>query len=72
MVGVSHHCPSQMRILVPRQYSMSWSENDFEMRVYILVEFRELQSGQRMLISDLIMSTPVHCHANPGEKEQDI
>ena len=33
MVGVSYHCPGQIRISVPRQYPMSWSENDFEMRV---------------------------------------
>jgi len=42
MVGVSYHCPGEMRISVPRQYPMSWSENDIEMRVQILVEFGEL------------------------------
>ena len=72
MVGVSYHCLGQMRISVPGQYAMSWSENDFETRVQILVEFAELQSGQRSFVSDLIMSTPVHCPANPGDKEQDI
>ena len=29
---VSYHCPGEMRISVPRQYPMSWSENDIEMR----------------------------------------
>ena len=33
MVWVSYHCPGEMRISVPRQYPMSWSENDIEMRV---------------------------------------
>ena len=45
MVGVSYHCPDEMRISVPRQYPMSWSENDIEMRAQNLVEFEELQSG---------------------------
>ena len=72
MVRVSYHCPGEMKISVPRQYPMSWSENDIEMRVYILVEFGELQSGHRRFVSDSIMSTPVHCPANPGDKEQGI
>ena len=71
-VGVPYHCPGEMRISVPRQYPMSWSENDIEMRVWIPVEFGELQSGKRSFVSDLIMSTPVHCPANPGDKEQGI
>ena len=33
MMGVSYHCPGEMRISVPRQYPMSWSKNDIEMRV---------------------------------------
>ena len=71
-VGVSYHCPGEMRISVPRQYPMSWSENYIEMRVQIPVEFGELQSGQRSFVSDLIMSTPVHCPGNLGDKEQGI
>ena len=72
MVGVSYHCPGEMRISVPRQYPISWSENDIEMRVQILVEFGELQSGHRSFVSDSIVSTPVHYPANPGDKEQGI
>ena len=33
-------------------------------------EFGELQSGQRSFVTDLILSTPVHCPVNPGDKEQ--
>ena len=72
MVGVSYHCPVEMRISVPRQYPMSWSKNENEMRVYILVEFGELQSGHRSCVSNSIVLTPVHCPDNPGDKEQGI
>ena len=70
MKGMSYHCPGEMRISVPRQYSMSWSDNDIEMRIWILVELGELQSGQRSFVSDSNVWTPVHCPANPGDKEQ--
>ena len=36
------------------------------------MEFEELQSGHRRLVSVLIMLTPFHCPANPGDKEQGI
>ena len=72
MVGVSYHCPGEMRISVPRQYPMSWSENENEMRVWILVEFGEIQLGHRSSVSDSIVLTPVYCPANPGDKEQGI
>ena len=32
MVGVSYHCHGEMKTLVPRQYPMSWPDNDIEMR----------------------------------------
>ena len=36
------------------------------------MEFGELQSGHRSFVSDSIVLTPVHCPANPGDKEQGI
>jgi hypothetical protein len=33
MVGVSYHDPGERKISVPRQYPMSGSDNDSEMRV---------------------------------------
>ena len=72
MVGVSYHCPGEMRISVPRQYPMSWSGNDNEMRAEILVELGELQLGYRRLISHSIMSTSVLCPGNPEDKKRDI
>ena len=70
MVEVSYHCPGEMRISVQRQYRISWSENDIEMRASILVEFGELQSRNRRYVSDSIMLTPVHCPSNPGDKSR--
>ena len=72
MVGVSYHCPGETRISIPRQYPMSWSEKENEMRVKILVEFAEVRSGHKSFVSDSIMSTPVHCPAYTGDKEQGI
>ena len=72
MGGVSYQYPGEMRISVPRQYPMSWSENYIEIRVQILVEFGELQSGHMSFVSDSIVLTPVHYPANQGDKEQGI
>ena len=36
------------------------------------MEFDKLQSGHRSFVSNSIVLTPVHCPANPGDKEQGI
>ena len=71
-MGVSYHCPGEMRISVPRQHPMSWYDNDIEMRVWILVELRKLQSGHRSFVLNSMVWTPVHCADNPGDKVQGI